>query len=67
MSTALKRITAQEYLSPGAKSNDVSLGLDYEITIYDFNYRVFGMLNVAKTEDVEGTSNSGLVGIGFSF
>lgn len=59
--------TAQEYLSPGAKSNDASLGLDYEITIYDFNYRVFGMLNVAKTENVEGTSNSGQVGIGFSF
>lgn len=59
--------TAQEYLSPGAKSNDVSLGLDYEIKIYDFNYRVFGMLNVAKTENVEGTSNSGQVGIGFGF
>lgn len=59
--------TAQEYLSPSAKSNDASLGLDYEITIYDFNYRVFGILNVSKAEGVEGTSNSGQVGIGFSF
>lgn len=59
--------TAQEYLSPGARSNDISFGLDYEISVYDINYRVFGLLDVAKTEDVEGTSNSGQFGIGFSF
>lgn len=58
---------AQEVLSPGARSSDASVGLDYEISIYDINYRVFGLFNVAKTEDVEGTSNSGQFGIGFSF
>lgn len=59
--------TALEALSPGAKSNDISVGLDYEISISDVDYRIFGLFDVAKTEEVEGTSNSGQLGIGFSF
>lgn len=59
--------TAQEALSPGVRSNDVSLGLDYEFSIYEINYRLFGLFDVVKTEDVDGTSNSGQLGIGFSF
>lgn len=59
--------TALEVLSPGARTNDISVGLDYELSVYNISYRLFGMLDVAKTEDIEGTSNSGQLGIGFSF
>ena len=58
---------AQEALNPGVRSNDISLGLDYEILIDDVSYRLFGLFDVVKTEDVDGTSNSGQFGIGFSF
>ena len=59
--------TAQDYLSPSAKSNDISMGIDYEILIDEVSYRLFGLLNVGRTDEVEGTSNSGQLGIGFNF
>lgn len=59
--------SAQEYLNPGAKSNNVSFGADYEINGSEASYRIFGLLDIAKTPDVEGTSNSGQLGIGINF
>lgn len=59
--------SAQEYLSPSAKSNNISLGIEYEKALESVAYRIFGMLDVAKTPDIEGTSNSGQMGFGLAF
>ncbi len=59
--------SSQEYLSPSAKSNNVSVGLDYETNTEKITYRFFGLLDVAKTVDVDGTSISGQLGTSINF
>lgn len=58
---------SQEALSPNSVSNNVSLAVDYEFSRTKALYRIFAALDVAKTQDVEGTSSSGQFGFGMTF
>ncbi len=58
---------SQEALSPAAKSNNVSVGADYELVRPEARYRVFAIFDVGKTPDVDGSSNSGQIGFGINY
>lgn len=56
-----------DQLTPNTRTNAVSLAVVYANTFSSFDYTLTGSLTSLKTENVEGNSFSGLLGLSFSF
>ena len=69
-----------DYLAPSSKTNNVNLGVEYEIENNEIYYRLFALADFSKspdasstttgtttTNDMDETSTSGQIGVGISF
>lgn len=56
-----------DQLSPNSKTTGVGLGVEYTDSLTSFDYTLNASVTGSKTENIDGNSFSGLLGIGFSF
>jgi hypothetical protein len=59
--------SSTDQLAPNSKTNGASLGLEYTNSINTINYTITGSVTGSKTENLDGSSYTGLLGLGFSF
>lgn len=58
---------SEDYLAPSSKTNNATMGVEYELESNDVYYRVFASANASKPSDDNQASLTGSFGVGVSF